>query len=64
MGGPAAFARLIGVTTEHASAMKRRQSIPVSYWPSLIESSPAKVMGLTADDLLGLHAEPVTAAAE
>lgn len=58
LGGPAAFARLIGVTTEHASLMKRRQSIPVGYWPALIESSPAKVMGLSADDILGIHANP------
>jgi len=57
MGGPAAFARLIGVTTEHASLMKRRRSIPVAYWQPLLDSQAGKALGLSADDLLNLHAD-------
>lgn len=36
--GPAEVGRIIGVTTEHAASMRRRGSIPVRYWPAILES--------------------------
>lgn len=55
LGGPAAVARLIGVSTEHATAMRRRRSIPVDYWPALLESEGGKQINLTSDDLVRVH---------
>lgn len=37
-GGPASLAKVMGVTTEHASAMRRRRSIPVKYWPAILRA--------------------------
>lgn len=54
-GGPAAVGRAIGKSTEHASGMKRRKSVPVEYWPSLIESEKGRELGLTNDDLVKIH---------
>ena len=39
LNGPAAVGRIIGVTTEHAAAMGRRNSIPAPYWPALVSVS-------------------------
>lgn len=44
LGGPANVGRLIGVSTEHASTMRRRRSVPVRYWPKLIEG--ARIQGV------------------
>ena len=55
--GPANVARAIGKRTEHAVTMKRRRSIPVVYWPRLIEA--AREQGLhdvTYDALVVAHA--------
>lgn len=55
-GGPARVGQAIGVSTEHAAAMKRRGSIPVDYWPSLIECAKARrIRGVTAELLMQLH---------
>lgn len=51
-GGPAAVGRLIGVSTEHAAAMKRRGSIPPAYWADLIAHAAEHGIGLTSDDLV------------
>lgn len=40
--GPAEVGRIIGVSTEHASIMKRRGSIPPAYWSRLIDGVKAK----------------------
>lgn len=62
-GGPAKIGQVIGVSTEHAGAMKRRNSIPVSYWPSLIAAAQERdIEGITAESLLLLHAEKERAA--
>jgi hypothetical protein len=37
LGGNAAVARALGVIPSTASEMKRRESIPVEYWPKLVE---------------------------
>ena len=56
-GGPTAFARAIGVEPSTASEMKRRGSIPVRYWTSIIAA--AKKLGLKIDsnDLMAAHSE-------
>lgn len=46
-GGNAAVARVLGVGPSTASEMKRRESIPVEYWPALVDA--AKHLG--NDDL-------------
>jgi len=53
--GPASLARSIGVRTEHATIMKRRDSIPVRYWPALI--AEARVRGIRLDErrLVEIH---------
>lgn len=48
--GPAQLGRIIGVTTEHAAAMKRRNSIPASYWPALVNECAGRE-GLEAVNL-------------
>lgn len=35
-GGNASVGRIIGVAPSTASEMKRRESIPVEYWPKLV----------------------------
>ena len=58
LGGPAVIGRGVGITTEHAAAMRRRGSIPVSYWPKLIESAAQRgVSGVTYDALVALHSQ-------
>lgn len=37
--GPAKLGRAIGVRTEHATAMKRRGSIPARYWLRLVKAA-------------------------
>ncbi|MGV6875892.1 carph-isopro domain-containing protein [Pseudochelatococcus sp. B33] len=51
-GGPARIARAIGVTTEHASIMKRRGSIPATYWQRVVSAAEQEgVNGITLDVL-------------
>jgi len=59
--GPAEVARTIGKRTEHATAMRRRGSIPVAYWPSLVVGAKARgLSGITYDALVAVHAERAT----
>ena len=58
-GGTAAFGRVIGKRTEHAGAMKNRQSVPLRYWPALISSERGREIGLTSADLMRIHAARV-----
>lgn len=59
-GGPSKVGQAIGVSTEHAAAMKRRNSIPVTYWPSLIATAREReIAGITYEALVYLHAERV-----
>ena len=57
LGGPTAFGRAIGVGTSTASEMKRRGSIPVQYWPSVISAAETAGKPVTPDDLMTAHAE-------
>ncbi len=63
-GGPAELGRAIGVTTEHAAQMRRRNSVPVRYWPKLIEAAAGRgVGGLTYEALVKVHSAAPTEAA-
>jgi hypothetical protein len=58
-GGPSKVGRAIGVSTEHAAAMKRRGSIPVGYWPDLISAARERqIPGITYESLTHLHVDP------
>ncbi|MGE7415866.1 hypothetical protein [Methylobacterium tarhaniae] len=58
-GGPARLGRAIGKRTEHATAMRRRGSIPVAYWPSLVDWAKAEgILGVTHESLVLAHARP------
>lgn len=55
--GPAGLGRAAGVTTEHATTMRRRGSIPVAYWPALVEFAEAHAIeGVTYAVLVAIHA--------
>jgi hypothetical protein len=57
-GGPAQVGRMIGVPTEHATAMKRRGSIPAAYWPKLISSAAeGGIEGISYEALARLAAQ-------
>lgn len=57
LGGPAAVGRIIGKPVEHTTLMRRRRSIPVAYWPTLIEHADAKrIEGVTYTALVTAHA--------
>lgn len=64
LGGAASVARMLRVNASTASEMKRRKSIPIKYWPSLI--SAARVEGVRIDEaaLVSAHIDaPKTGAA-
>lgn len=55
IGGPSKFARALGLKQSAASEMKRRKSIPVVYWPVLIDAMKASGKSLTYEDLVQAH---------
>ena len=56
LGGIQSVATLIGCKYSSAAEMKRRQIIPVKFWPKLIEGSKAKgIRGVNAAVLLEIH---------
>ena len=56
--GPAELGRAIGTTTEHAAGMRRRNSIPVTYWPKLIAAArERRISGITYESLTHMHVE-------
>ena len=58
LGGPTKVARILGVGFTTASEMKRRGSIPVKYWPKLVEACRADgVDSVTYERLVSMHAE-------
>jgi hypothetical protein len=56
-GGPAKVGQAIGVSTEHAAAMKRRRSIPSRYWLALVSSAQSHGLELSVEQIARLHAE-------
>lgn len=55
LGGPAAVGRVLGISTEHAAAMAKRQSIPLIYWPKLIAEARKRRLELTCESLVNMH---------
>ena len=50
------FGRDIGTTVEHAATIKRRNSIPVQYWPNVVAGAKArKITGINYDALVNAH---------
>jgi hypothetical protein len=62
-GGPTTFARAMKLKRPStASEMRRRGSIPVEYWESLIEIAPQYGLeGLTPERLVSIHARKAAA---
>lgn len=66
-GGPAEFGRICGFTEhpgQRGADMKRRGSIPVTYWKRLAEVAAEKGLGVTYDTLVEAHSSQPVAAAE
>lgn len=58
IGSPGAFAAMVGVKYSAATEMKRRRSIPVQYWPALVEGCrQGGIEGVDFDLLVALHAK-------
>ena len=55
LGGTGLVARLIEVKHSAASEMRRRASIPVRYWPQLIEGARAAGVTIDSDMLVAIH---------
>jgi len=55
-GGPSKVGQAIGVSTEHAAAMKRRRSIPSRYWLPLIQAAEARGIAVSLEQIAHLHA--------
>lgn len=63
LGGASEVARLIARQPSTASEMKRRQSIPVRYWPALVAGAKAKgIDDLTYETLVAVHSKSEAAA--
>lgn len=58
LGGPTKVARILGVGFSTAMEMKRRGSIPVKYWPKLVDACHSVgAQNVTYDQLVELHSE-------
>jgi len=58
IGGPGKVAEMLSVKPSAASEMKRRASIPVRYWPRLVDACrDSGIRGVNYDMLVSLHAE-------
>lgn len=52
------FARDLGITVEHAAAMKRRNSIPAAHWRAVVAGAEARgIEGVTLELLADLAAD-------
>lgn len=56
LGGTGAVAKIIDVKHSAASEMRRRKSIPVRYWPQLIDGARRVNMEIDSDLLMSVHA--------
>lgn len=50
------FAKDIDVTTEHAAAMKRRDSVPARHWEALVAATARRNIPITFETLAALAA--------
>lgn len=58
LGGPTKVARILDVGFTTASEMKRRGSIPVKYWPRLVEACEAEgIDDVNYERLVAMHSE-------
>jgi hypothetical protein len=63
-GGPSSVSRVLNVNPSTASEMKRRRSIPVPYWPALIQGAAERgIAGITYEALVKAHIDGQKAAA-
>lgn len=63
LGGTGAVAKIIGVKHSAASEMRRRASIPVRYWPALMQGARDLAVSIDSDTLVAIH-QPVPLTAE
>lgn len=57
-GGAAEIGRAVGVSTEHAAAMRRRGRIPSRYWMDLVRDAKARgVIPVTYEALACIDAQ-------
>lgn len=62
IGSNAEVARRLGVGTSVISECKRRNSLPVKYWPGIILlAAEAGVIGVNSDTLVMIHAKKTDA---
>lgn len=54
--------RIIGKPVEHTTLMRRRRSIPVAYWPALIEATKSSEAPITYEALVEAHQRPGSSA--
>ncbi len=62
LGGPTEFGRICGFAKNPAargSDMRQRESIPVTYWPRVIEAAKAADKAITYETLVEAHQRPV-----
>ncbi len=59
LGGTGAAARVMEVNHSTASEMRRRKSIPVKYWPQIIEWARESGKPIDSDALVSAHVEQV-----
>jgi len=65
LGGTGAVAKALNVGHSTASEMRRRQSIPVKYWPALMEcAASAGRSEVDTDLLVRVHVEASQTAGE
>lgn len=58
IGGPRKMAALLDVKPSAASEMKRRGSIPVKYWPKLVDGfKNLHLTNVDYDTLVSMHSE-------
>ena len=58
LGGPTAFGRICGFSRNPAargSDMRQRGSIPVIYWPHVVEAAEAASIAINSDILVRAH---------
>jgi hypothetical protein len=63
LGGTGAVAKIIGVKHSAASEMRRRGSIPVRYWPALMQGARELAVSIDSDTLVTIH-QPLPLTAE
>lgn len=62
LGGPTEFGRICGFTRNpgsRGSDMRQRGSIPVAYWPRIVEAAQARDVAINNDVLVRAH-QPAT----